>query len=71
MLKSVLEYVCAVRRSVYLDTGITVITGPRGTEKAREEKERGTDIEKEDTETGMNNTDPHAGKAQIHHGAGQ
>lgn len=51
---------------MYLDTGITVIMGPRGTEKAREEKERGTDIEKEDTETEMNNTDPHAGNAQIH-----
>lgn len=56
--------VCAVRRSVHLDTGITVITGARGTGKAREEKERGTDIENEDTEKGMNNIDPHAGNAQ-------
>ncbi len=44
----------------------------RGTGKAREEKEWETDIEKDDTETGMNNTDPHAGNARkIHQGARQ
>lgn len=58
-----LVYVCAVKRSVRLDTEITVIMGARDTEKAPEETDQETDIEKEDTENKMN-TDPHAGNAE-------